>query len=163
MGTVLYEVGFQMETGALVLIILMIGFPLILKVKWRALTVPLKIFFSMACAFMLFLCLFVFKFQYDMYCTVMDAYKTGQYQIVEGHVENFDALERNERGHESFEINGVTFSYSDSTIITGYHNTRENGGVIIGDGQYLKIGYIYYNDSYGNIIVYIEGNRYPKT
>ena len=156
MGTVLYEVGFQMETGMAILLIVMVGFPLILISKWRELPVAVKIFFSIACAFLLLVCAAVIKFQFDMYSTVMDAYKTGQYQTVEGYVENFDPLESDERGLESFEINGISFFYSDTNVITGYHNTQKNGGVIAGNGQYLKIGYIYYDDSYGNIIVYIE-------
>ena len=36
----------------------------------------------------------------------------------------------------------------------GYHNTKSHGGVIRDNGQYLKIGYIQYNNE--NIIVYIE-------
>ena len=31
-----------------------------------------------------------------------------------------------------------------------------NGGVIKENGQHLKIGYVYLNETYGNIIVYIE-------
>ena len=91
-----------------------------------------------------------------MYKATINAYRSGQYEVVEGYVENFDPLSKNEKGSESFEINGVQFTYSDTKVITGYHNTNKNGGVITGNGQYLKIGYIYYNDSYGNIIVYIE-------
>lgn len=78
-----------------------------------------------------------------MYRKTVGAYKQGDYQIVEGYVENFD-------------INGVSFSYSDYSVGPGYNNTKSHGGVITGDGQHLKIGYIYYDEIHGNIIVYIE-------
>ncbi len=156
MGTVLYEVGFQFEFASLILLFLMIGFPLLLKLKWRELPIVVKCVFSIACVFVWVISILVFVFQYDMYTTVTNAYKTGQYEVVEGYVENFHALPPEGHDVESFEIDGVYFSYSDAKIITGYHNAKKNGGVITGDGQYLKIGYIYYDDLYGNIIVYIE-------
>ena len=61
-------------------------------------------------------------------------------------------------GHkqESFDINGVSFSYSDFSVQPGYHNAKSHGGVITGNGQHLKIGYVYYNSAEGNVIVYIE-------
>ncbi len=89
--------------------------------------------------------------QMHMYHTVSTAYYEGNYQVVEGYVEEYK-----EQKYESFRIKDVCFEYSDYNIQAGYHNTKSHGGVITGDGQYLKIGYIYYNSSYGNIIVYIE-------
>ena len=64
-------------------------------------------------------------------------------------------------GHakETFEINGVKFSYSDYNIHPGYNNTKSHGGVITGNGQHLKIRYVYFNEVYGNIIMYIEEIR----
>lgn len=156
MGTVLYEVGFQFEPGLAIVLLVTIGFPIILAFRWRDLPVLPRCFFSVACIFLFVVSIFVFSFHFDMYRAAINAYRSGQYEIVEGYVENFDPLSEEEKGSESFEINGVRFFYSDTKIITGYHNTKKNGGVITGNGQYLKIGYIYYNDSYGNIIVYIE-------
>lgn len=83
------------------------------------------------------------------------AYKQGEYQIVEGYVENFVPMPYTGHSHESFEVNGVSFSYSDYSVQSGHHNAKSHGGVITGDGQHLKIGYIHYNETYGNIIVYI--------
>ena len=50
------------------------------------------------------------------------------------------------------------FSYSDYEIQQGYHNAKSHGGVISGDGQYLKIGYVqpYPFSRNDNVIVYIE-------
>lgn len=90
----------------------------------------------------------------DMYRKTAIAYRNGDYQIVEGYVENFDPMLRGGHKYETFEINGVKFGYSDYTVMIGYHNTKSHGGVITHNGQYLKIGYVCYGNE--NIIVYIE-------
>ena len=92
----------------------------------------------------------------DMYKKIVGGYESGNYEIVEGYIENFVPMPYEGHGEESFEINGVQFSYSDYNLHSGYNNTKSHGGVIEGDGQHLKIGYVYYNSTYGNIIVYIE-------
>lgn len=105
-------------------------------------------------AVFLFICFAVtLLFHVDMYNKTVGAYKDGEYQTVEGYVENFEPMSDDGRGNESFEINGVRFSYSDNDIIQGYNDAN---GVITGNGQHLKIGYVYFNEEYGNIIVYIE-------
>ena len=71
-------------------------------------------------------------------------------------VENFDPMPYEGHANETFEINGVKFSYSDYIVHPGYNNTKSHGGVIKENGQHLKIGYVYLNETYGNIIVYIE-------
>ena len=63
------------------------------------------------------------------------------------------------KNHETFEINGVEFSYSDYNTQAGYNNTKSHGGAITGNGQHLKIRYVYFNETYGNIILYIEEIR----
>ena len=88
------------------------------------------------------------------YQQVVVAYEEGNYKTVVGEVEEFTTLTPQGKGYETFEINGVDFSYSDFIIHQGYRNSRTFGGVVEGDGQRLKIGYIEKNDE--NIIVYIE-------
>ena len=79
-------------------------------------------------------------------------YKTNNYEIVEGYVENF---QEKDNGHtEEFAINNIKFSYRNKHGI-GYNDVKEDDGVIEGNGQHLKIGY-YYSKNYGNVIVYIE-------
>lgn len=95
----------------------------------------------------------------NMYSRTVAAYKKGEYMVVEGYVENFVPMPYEGKSDESFEINGVKFSYSDYVVQYGYNNSKSHGGVITGDGQHLKIGYVYYNNKYGNIIVYIEEIR----
>lgn len=92
----------------------------------------------------------------DMHKKIAKQYEVGNYEIVEGFVEDFVPMPYEGHGNESFEINGVKFSYSDYIELCGYNNAKSHGGVIEGNGQHLKIGYIYYDSSYGNIIVYIE-------
>ena len=88
------------------------------------------------------------------YEAIVGAYKDGEYQVVDGYVENFDLMPYEGHKDESFEINSVKFSYSDYNITFGYNNAKSHGGVIKGNGQHLKIGYVVNNGE--NIIVYIE-------
>ncbi|MBQ9779059.1 MAG: hypothetical protein IJW22_09085 [Clostridia bacterium] len=90
------------------------------------------------------------------YHAVVGAYQQGKYQIVEGYVEGFDPQERGSKSPESFEINGVAFSYSEYHETYGYHTPRDRGGVIRGDGQYLRIGYVSSALDGENTIVFIE-------
>ena len=136
-------------------------FPIIWKKGWEnKYTVvsykAVKIFCACGFCFVLILTIVISLFQVHMYKETVGAYESGNYEIVEGYVENFIAMPYEGHSDESFEINGVKFSYSDYSVQPGYNNTMSHGGVITGDGQHLKIGYIYYNNTYGNIIVYIE-------
>lgn len=88
------------------------------------------------------------------YQQIIVSYQAGDYETVEGPVAHFTPMPYEGHGLESFEIDGVYFEYSDYVIQQGYHNTRSHGGVISGDGQNLKIGYIELNKK--NYIVYIE-------
>ena len=91
----------------------------------------------------------------DMYRGIIVPYERGDYQIVEGYVEDFHPMPQQGHDQESFTVEGVKFSYSDFVLQYGYHNARSRGGVITGNGQHLRIGYTRY--SYlGNVIVYIE-------
>ena len=83
-------------------------------------------------------------------------YNKGNYETVEGYVENFDPMPYDGGKRESFEINGVKFVYSDYATVSGYHKAKSHGGVIKGDGQHLRIRYIYLDEQYGNVIMYIE-------
>lgn len=78
--------------------------------------------------------------------------------VVEGCVENFHPMPREGHDHESFEINGVYFDYSDFKVMNGYNNTAAYGGVVTHNGQYLKIKYVTeeVTDEYEqNVILYI--------
>ncbi|MBQ9926745.1 MAG: hypothetical protein IJO65_02100 [Lachnospiraceae bacterium] len=92
--------------------------------------------------------------QTKMYRAVVGAYKSGNYQILEGYVENFVPYSRNPYHPESFELAGVQFEYDIAVAIPGYHDSPPQGDIIKRNGQHLRIGYVNYHGD--NIIVYIE-------
>lgn len=160
MGKILYEGNFEFEFIMLIPFIMLIGIacmPRCIKnccedegyhivKKVCHMTMVLVVLFTMV----------VFFHQADMYCKTIMAYQKGDYQIVEGKVENFKTIETGGTWVESFDISGVKFIYRGANIASGYRKTKRQGKCITGNGQRLKIGYVYYNSTYGNIIVYIE-------
>ena len=92
--------------------------------------------------------------EYNEYKTIAAVMENGNYQTVEGYVENFDPMPPEGHKRESFIINGVNFSYSDSDVMQGYHQAKSKGGVITGDGQHLEIRYTNYRKN--NVILYIK-------
>lgn len=91
--------------------------------------------------------------QIKMYRAVVGAYKSGNYRMIEGYVENFVPYLQH-RHPESFELAGVQFEYSLPGVMPGYHDAPPQGDVIKRNGQHLRIGYVNYQGD--NIIVYIE-------
>ena len=162
MEDVLYELSFEFDYFLLIPVIMLVFigfFPKFMKMyeKNNAKQIDhklVKIFCICVGIQVLFLGLIVCGTHLYGYNKLMDSYKSGQYEIVEGYVENFKPMPYEGHSDESFEINGVAFSYSDYEITSGYHNAKSHGGVIEGNGQYLKIGYVH--NVKGNIIVYIE-------
>lgn len=157
MGRILYECHFEIEPLSLILgIIIIVAFFIVGMSKYdiqKKHHKSIKHVKIICLCFVLFgivtICILI-----DMYRKTVIAYRNDDYQIVEGYVVNFDPMPYGGHKDETFEINDVKFGYSDYTIMIGYHNTKSHGGVIRDNGQYLKIGYIHYNNE--NIIVYIE-------
>lgn len=169
MGTVLYETRYQFDTANLIPVMLLafiILFPKIQETVYirqgKELTKAAKrtvcIFCVICSIFVGSMILVLIMGELHDYNHIVKAYTHGEYEIAEGYVENFEPMPYTGHAKESFEINGVYFAYSDFEVQQGYHNAKSHGGVIKGDGQYLKIGYIkeYFNSEYRNIIVYIE-------
>ena len=165
MNTVLYEAtskfDFSILSIPLILILFMSVFPFIIKKSYEGKDIKLnmefvKSFCLVGIVFAVVFSLVVLIIQANMYNKTVVAYSKGEYQIVEGYVENFNPMPYEGHARESFEINGVVFEYSDYKIQPGYNNTKSHGGVIKENGQHLKIGYVYLNQTHGNIIVYIE-------
>ena len=156
MGNVLYEFGFDLNIMIIVSIVVALGFPILVlfALKRRLNKVGMVFFIVWYVVFIASLGFSAFSY-FNTYNFLSDAYTSGEYEVVEGYVEEFNPLPLGGKGRESFEVGGVEFSYSDYSISPGYNNTNGLGGVIKGDGQYLKIGYVYIQD-YGNIIIYIE-------
>lgn len=116
----------------------------------------LLIFLRLFAAFLGIIFFFVCVFSILEYAKLSNAYKQGDYAIVEGYVENYHPLPYSGHGRETFELDGVPFSYADAIIQWGYHNAASHGGVIDREGQHLRIGYYPGNSAEKNIILYIE-------
>jgi hypothetical protein len=73
---------------------------------------------------------------------IKNSIESGNVCIVEGEVCNFQSPSSSWKGHEieSFDINGITFSYAGDANY-GYCKFRCDGGVIQGNGQKLRITY----------------------
>lgn len=156
MGNVLYELGFDLNIMIIISIVVSVAFPLHVIFRLKRSLGKYGMIFCVIW-YVVFIAVLGFSaFSYfNTYNILSDAYTGGEYQVVEGYVEEFDPLPFGGKGKESFEIGGVEFSYSDYSISPGYNNTKALGGVIKGDGQHLKIGYVFI-EGYGNVIVYIE-------
>ena len=88
-----------------------------------------------------------------LYAACRRLWKRGEVSEVTGYVENYHPMPAVGHDMESFEIGGVSFSYSNFVLQTGYHCAASWGGVITHDGQHLKIQYIQIEEE--KIIVYI--------
>lgn len=81
----------------------------------------------------------------------------GNYEIVEGEIENFIPMKKEGHSQESFDVDGVTFIYNRSNPKHGYHFPNVDGGYITNNGQYVRITYINYNGY--NIIIRLETKK----
>ena len=159
---VLYEASFVFQPAWLLMLLIgavwVTGTILTLKSgkppKGERRETPLWVF-VVGLIFLAFVYIVVIPDQINMYNATVGAYHRGEYQIVEGYVEDYHPMPKEGHDQESFTINGVTFAYNDATLQFGYHKTKPRGGVITEDGQHLKIGYTNYK-WLGNVIVYIE-------
>lgn len=80
---------------------------------------------------------------------IYTAHRTD-YQTVVGYVEDYQLTPVGAHNKESFEIDGVPFSYPPSGNTWFYHTTRDAGGVVRGNGQYLEIHYFTFTVTEGN-------------
>lgn len=76
------------------------------------------------------------------YYVVKTQIASEKYSEVIGSVENFSPMPWSGHKQETFDINGISFSYSTYDIKPGYHTSSSWGGVITHNGQFLKIQYI---------------------
>ena len=83
------------------------------------------------------------------YQNVYLPYKNKDFQTIEGKISAYET----DSAVEKFEISGVKFEYSDRNMMLGYNQIKENGGVIYGNGEKVRIDYIKYNGR--NVIVSI--------
>ena len=88
-----------------------------------------------------------------LYAACRRLWKNGEVSEVTGYVENFHPMPATGHDMESFEIDGISFSYSNFVLQTGYHCAASWGGVVTRNGQHLKVQYIPVEEE--KIIVYI--------
>jgi hypothetical protein len=91
----------------------------------------------------------VFSSENTAYSATKVALATGNYNVVEGRVTNFDPMPYQGHKNESFDVNGQHFSYSDFIETAGFHNAASRGGPIR-DGLYVRVSHI------GNLILRLE-------
>jgi len=166
MTNILYEA--QVETGfdfdfieILLFLAVIALYPLATNIfskkKRESMNFKVTILFSVfAFLFVLIVGSIAFLGQSSMSAYVFDEYQKGKAKVVEGYVENFDPMPYDGHKYESFSIDNLTFFYSDFAEQPGYHTAKSHGGVIKGNGQHLRITYVYYDEAYGNIIMRIE-------
>ncbi len=171
MPNVLYEVSFKLHFSVFIPILLLVFLSIYPKLwlnlrRHMVIESPenevsaqndykrIKKFIRIAMCFVFVIIIIIVTSQISQYKQIIVAYKNGDYQVVEGYVENFEHHAVTGESGEAFEINGIKFHYEKPSIEQGYCDTKGHGGVIDGDGQHLKIGYVTYDDK--NVIVYIE-------
>lgn len=158
-GNVLYECAWKWDTTMMIPFLLLAG--TISALKRQNPQGFSRVMVQIVMLVAALVSLFIVVEQIDQYNKIVLAYRKGDYQIVEGYVESFHPMPSQGHGTEHFEIDGIFFEYSDATLMQGYHTSRGNGGVITGDGQHLRIGYIIMDSATGNqmldkVIVCIE-------
>ena len=158
---VLYETSYTFHISLLIILVLLVAVPYVMIQQAKAVRKdksPSNIFglvmFSIGTLVIIFVTAVVIPDEINMYDSTVGAYNRGDYQIVEGYVENFHPMPKEGHDTESFTVNGVLFEYG-YTATFGYHKAKVDGGVITGNGQHLRIGYTKY-DWLGKVIVYIE-------
>ena len=89
------------------------------------------------------------------YIEKRSALANNQVNVVEGYVENYHPQPLGGHDTERFEINGVSFEYSNFEITNGYNTPACYGGVITENGQHLLIKYVIEFDG-SNTILFIQ-------
>lgn len=90
--------------------------------------------------FSLFIGLSIYNiFKIKQYYGIIDDYKSGNYEIVEGYVEDYSPIKKEEKNTDSFKVNNVEFVLPNNI---GYKLTSLTDCHIKGDGQFVRIGYV---------------------
>jgi hypothetical protein len=85
--------------------------------------------------------LVVFCTTFREYLALHQAYRKGQYSVVEGRVENFRPMPYDGHQDECFSVKDMTFCYSDFGPTAGFNNTASHGGPVR-PGLPVRVAYI---------------------
>jgi hypothetical protein len=77
---------------------------------------------------------------YSKYHRYNSAYRSGQYSVVEGIVEDFRPMPHEGCECECFRVKAVTFCYSDEVVSAGFNQSASHGGPIR-DGLPVRIAH----------------------
>ncbi len=88
-----------------------------------------------------------------------EAYETGTCDYVEGTITDYKGYPDTVQWYEEFKVKDVFFAYSSAETTLSYNKPKTDGGVITGNGQKVRIGYVLDEmsaEQWVNRIVYIE-------
>ena len=85
-----------------------------------------------------------------------EAYENGTCLYVEGEIHDYKEYPDTARWYEEFMVQDILFSYSNYEVTQAYNIPKLYDGVIQGNGQKVKIGYVFDDLTDINRIVYIE-------
>lgn len=98
------------------------------------------------------------------YAHLRARYREGDYVTVRGRVEELTTAAYPDKGGDSFTVEGVAFTYSDTDLtLPGYRKQARRGGCVTREGQYLIIRYIPDPDTGINHILYIAEKESPSS
>jgi hypothetical protein len=121
------------------------------KFRWSAQILP----YFLAVFFGFIACTYWISF-FQLRNTVLQPYLSGDYQVVEGAVEDFEVTYKDgEELYETFTVEGLDFEIPDSWYGLGYSVLSTEGGAIQRDGQHVRIRCVRYNDEW-NLILKLE-------
>jgi hypothetical protein len=76
-----------------------------------------------------------------VYGQLESALRNGQFDVVEGSVENFEPMHDWGNKRESFTVHGVRFRYSDFIVDQCFNNSSTHGGPIRA-GLFVRVSYL---------------------
>ena len=96
---------------------------------------------------------------YQEYSMLKEAYETGTCDYVEGTITDYKGYPDTVQWYEEFKVKDVFCAYSSAETTLSYNKPKTDGGVITGNGQKVRIGYVLDEmsaEQWVNRIVYIE-------
>ena len=105
-----------------------------------------------------FLCIgaVAFTTSFADYLQAQGRLRSGDLQVVEGLTSDYKPAPPNDKGVESFTVNGVPFEYSYWSVTPGYNRTSNHGGPINRDGLPVRLHYYTDTGLGDNIILKLE-------